>query len=310
MSKDVQAETMTDAGATTVDPDVLIAGQLDRPPDDAVRTMGMKLSARAGVAAVLFYGNRLRDSGAEGLLDFYVLTDSDRAYHGTNLSAAFNRLLPPNVYFEETAMDGKPITAKVAVISLSAFRRRMRKMSWDTTLWARFCQPVLLVHTRDDAARKTVTAAIACAYRTAAWWALALSSDENAPDETWRTLFEHTYGAELRVESANRAQTIVETTPELYAALHRHFIAPIRMTAKERRMARTAWSRRRGIGKFLNAARLVKAAATFRGGIPYILSKVERHSGRPVELSRWQRRLPWLAAPFVFLRLLIERRLR
>ena len=67
---------------------------------------------------------------------------------------------------------------------------------------------------------------------------------------------------------------------------------------------------RRRAGKALNLARLVKAAFTFRGGLPYIISKIERHGGRPLELRPWERRLPWLAAPLVMLRLLREKRLR
>jgi hypothetical protein len=55
---------------------------------------------------------------------------------------------------------------------------------------------------------------------------------------------------------------------------------------------------------------LAKAAFTYRGGLAYALSKVERHSGRPVDLKPWERRWPWLAAPVVFWRLWREGRLR
>ena len=64
------------------------------------------------------------------------------------------------------------------------------------------------------------------------------------------------------------------------------------------------------MGKFRNIARLTKAAFTYRGGFAYALSKVERHSGRPVELSPWQRRWPWLGAPVALWRLWREGRLR
>ena len=58
------------------------------------------------------------------------------------------------------------------------------------------------------------------------------------------------------------------------------------------RTAARAWRRRQIMGKFRNIARLTKAAFTYRGGFTYALSKVERHSGRPVALSPWQRRWP------------------
>ena len=78
----------------------------------------------------------------------------------------------------------------------------------------------------------------------------------------------------------------------------------------DRDKAHKQWGRRRAIGKVQNLLRLIKAAATFRGGIAYALSKVERHSGSAVVLKPWEQRFPWIAAPLVFCRLLIERRLR
>lgn len=283
---------------------------LDQPVGEQIKPMIERLAERPGVAAILFYGNRLRESEAQGLLDLYVLTDSDPAYHGHGPSAFFNRLLPPNVYHEDAASSKTGIGAKVAVISLAAFRRRMRKASWDTTLWARFAQPAILGYARDADARARVIEAITAAYQTATWWAAHFSDDQATAHHAWETLFSKTYGVELRVESAARAKTIVDQAPALYAALHEAIIEPLTPSESDRRTAIKAWNRRKIAGKLLNVARLIKAATTFKGGISYALSKVERHSGRPVQLKAWQRRFPWLAVPFVFLRLIFERRLR
>lgn len=295
------------APATPLD---LIGAVLDRPAGAAARAMAAHLAAQPGVLAVVFYGNLLRDPAAGGLLDLYVLTAGDAAYHGRGLSALANRLLPPNVYFVEIVVDGAPVQAKVAVMRLAVFRHRMRRRSWDTTLWARFAQPSALLHAQDGAARNEVIAAIGDAFGTASWWAARLAPADADACGCWEALFRHTYGAELRVEGAGRSTAIVGADPQLYAALHAALIAPSNVTEQDRMAARRAWWQRRWAGKVLNAARLAKAAFTFRGGIAYALAKVERHSGRPVELSPWQRRLPWLAAPFVMLRLLFERRLR
>lgn len=269
--------------------------------------MAAMLAARPGVLGVVFYGNMLRERGAPGLMDFYVLTESDAAYHGRGLSALFNRLLPPNVYFEEVTPGGP--AAKVAVMRLVSFRHRMRRQSWDTTLWARFCQPALIVHARDGAAQGAILAALVEAHETAAWWAGHLAP-VGGPEETWQALFTQTYGAELRVEGQGRVAEIVARARPLYEALHAALIAPQAVSPADHRRAARAWRARRLLGKPLNLARLIKAAATFRGGIAYALSKVERHTGRPVELSPWERRVPWLAAPVVLIRLLWQRRLR
>ncbi|HUF86110.1 MAG TPA: hypothetical protein VMM59_01905 [Thermohalobaculum sp.] len=308
----------------------LIAAELDRPPGPAAEAMAARLAARPGVAAVVFYGARMRQGGGEGgeggegaegdgdgPLDFYLLTDGNRAYHGPGLAALANRLLPPSVY-RETPDGAAPVEAKVAVISLRAFRARMRRDSLDTTLWARFAQPVVLAWARTPADRAAVIDAVAAAVETASWWAARLApdpgdpGDPGDPDATWSALFRRTYASELRVEGGRRAGDIVAAAPGRYRRLHALLIAGRAApdSDPDRNRAKRAWARRRALGKALNAARLLKAACTYRGGIAYALAKVERHSGRPVALKPWQRRWPWLAAPLVVWRLWRERRLR
>lgn len=261
------------------------------------------LSKRPGVVAVLFYGSCLQKQSTEGLLDFYVLTDGPRPYGQSGFEAWAGRRLPPNVYQETMGA----LRAKVAVVSIEEFRARMALERLDTTFWARFCQRAALVWARDDEARAMAVEAVAAAVEVSAIWAERLA-DGATGVAAWRALFARTYGAELRVEKAGRAADIVGSDENRFERLWK-------MTAHERAAAppvdvRSEWSRRRRRGKLLNSLRLVKAAFTFKGGLDYAIWKVERHSGRPVKISAWQRRLPWLAAPFVFLRLLRERRLR
>ena len=292
-----------------MDPELraLVADELARPVSQAAQSMAERLAVRPGVAAVLFYGAQLREGSGGGPLDFYILTDSNIAYHGAGLSALANCLLPPNVYHE--VIEGPPrVEAKVAVATLAAFRARMRPEAFDTTFWARFTQPVALVHARSEPDRTAVTDAVAAAVETAAWWAARLAPEGVDAEETWRALFRHTYGSELRVESSGRATDLVGASAKRYCRLHELLIAG--RGSVDRASAARAWRRRRVPGKLRNLARLVKAAFTFRGGLAYALSKVERHSGRPVELAPWQRRWPWVAAPFVLWRLWLERRVR
>jgi len=286
----------------------ILSTDLKRPPRDDVRRAAADIVARHGetVAAVLFYGSGLRDDDPEAIVDLYVLVDDYGAFFRRRTPAAFNRLLPPNVMFLPS--NGANAGFKVAVISRPQFRARLAPGSRDTTLWARFCQPVALAFARDDAARDWAAEALGDAAATALHWAVRLGPDQGTADDYWSALFRHTYAAEMRVEGGGRAKTITGFAAARYAAMTAATDELVRaengdlrrvVPAIEATRARTAWARRRRIGKTLNIARLAKALFTFDGGIDYIVWKLERHSGQPIVLTPWQRRHPLLAAPFV-----------
>jgi len=69
------------------------------------------------------------------------------------------------------------------------------------------------------------------------------------------------------------------------------------LSEAERRRLRQAWGRRARIGKFLNVARLIKAASTFDGAARYAAWKIARHTGVVVPVTPWRERHPILAAP-------------
>lgn len=295
----------------------LIAEELDRPVIAEARTIADAILARHGasVAAVLFYGSCLRTGDAGGILDVYVLTDDLRAYHGRFWSALLNAALPPTVSYLEALGPAGMVRAKVAVMGTAAFARAMRGAGIDTTIWARFCQPAALLYARDAENRAAAIDAVAQAVATAARWAVRLGPERAQPAEYWTTLFRNTYGAELRAERGNRPALIHDWAANRYArllplALARAEIATTADTdgrlcpqVPDRATARRAWARRRRLGKPLNLLRLMKAAFTFENGIDYILWKLERHSGRPLRVSPWQRRHPILASPLLLLKL-------
>ena len=293
-------------------PDAITVG-LDRPVPPEVRRMSEGITRRHGetVAAVLFYGSCLRRPDAAGVLDLYVLVDDYRAFHGSRPAALANALLPPTVLYEEAA----GVRAKVAVISRRQFARRVRPASLDTTLWARFCQPAVLAYARDAEAARQVAEAFADAAATAAGWAVRLGPKAGTARDYWTALFRHTYGAELRVErGTDRAGQIHDDAPAhfdrlLAPALRRAGIKAelvdgrLHPRVDDRAAAARAWRYRRLAGKPLNLMRLVKGAFTFAPHADYIAWKVERHTGRPLRLTPFQRRHPVLAAPWVLWRL-------
>lgn len=292
-----------------------IESELQAPVAPGVRAMADAIVARHGdsVAAILFYGSCLRDQTTDGILDFYVLVDDYRGYHRTRRQAVFNRLLPPSVALWSLGEGGTK--AKVAVIARDQFARRMRPTSLDTSLWARFCQPAVLVHARDRECADWTASTLARAVVTAAGWAARLGPATGTPADYWTALFQRSYGAELRAESGeHRAKALYAAAAERFdcllpPALEAAGIAA--SCASDGRLhlppgaprGRRRWWLRRAAGKTLNLVRLVKAAFTFAGGADYILWKIERHTGRRVRLTAWQRRHPLLAAPLVLWRL-------
>jgi len=281
----------------------------------AARGLTGEILARHGTAveAVLFYGACRRDGDAAGLLDLYVLTGGHRAFHGRLLPAFFNALLPPHVMHLRGDGPAGPVRAKVAIMSLRQFKRKMRPGTLDTTVWARFSQPATLIHARTAGTRLQVEQAVALAAQTAAFWAVRLGPPADTALGYWRRLFARTYGAELRAERAGRVDEVLAASPDWYgpalaAALER--LGLVAVTGRDgllrpgtARGLPRSWALRRACGKTLNVLRLIKAAFTFDGGPDYLSAKIARHSGVAMELTGWQRRHPVLAAPLLLWRL-------
>lgn len=283
---------------------------------EPVRQCAARLAARGGgsVDGILFYGSALRGGDLDGVLDFYVIVDNLSGWGIGPLVGFASRLLPPYVEFAEIDVEGRLYRAKVAVLDLRQFARLVRPDGLNTTIWARFSQPVALVWCRDGRARAAISDLVAEAVRSAAGWAHTLGPDEGSAEDFWRALFAKTYRAELRVERHDgRAASIVATGGERYGRMllrawtesglgFRNVDGKLARAAPAPRPFRGWWLRALA-GKPLNLARLVKAAFTFTGGPAYLAWKIERHSGVRLELTPWQHRHPVLAAPALLWRL-------
>ncbi len=279
----------------------LIAEEIARPVPPEVATLADAARARhersGGVLAVLAYGSTLRDATPEeSLVDLYVLT-TDLAAVSPRLAARLGcRLVPPNVHYTEAGYGGRTWRAKHAVLPLDLFARKMRPDVSNPYFWARFSQPCRLVWSRDDAARKAVTDALAQAVETMLEAGLSVARPGDGWQEIWTRALEATYATELRPESASRAALIVERNAGWCRETARAVLGEdFAVTAETPRPA-IRWRLRVLAGKALSILRLAKAAFTFTGGAEYIAWKIERHSGVHVELKPWQKRHPLLAA--------------
>ncbi len=309
-----------------------IAEELARPAPEAACLLSDAIRERHGdaVAAVLFYGSCLRKDTHEGVLDFYVLVDDYRSAYRSLYLCLVNRLVPPNVFFlaQDTALG--TLRCKYAVISRADFERGVSTASLVPYFWARFAQPARVVHARDDdarsfAARCCTRAVVTLVRRLSVFLPATGDTQRFSPAALWHEAFRRTYGSELRTESADTVRSNYETEPARYDALAGFALEALRddgwledfsrrgasfevvLSAKRRALARLRWQLERPLCKGLAVVRLFKNTTTFGDWVPYILWKIERHTGKPVEVTERQRRHPFLFGWPVLARLLWQR---
>lgn len=287
----------------------LISKELSEPALPAVQAFAEEIAAAyAGSAvAILFYGSCLRSKQLEGqMLDFYLIVSDYDAAYDKKWMAKWNRRLPPNVFpFEHNGL-----MAKVAVLDLNDFHKLNREEASAVSVWARFSQPARLLWVADEQIRNKIILSVSGAAPTLLNAALSHMEREMTVGELWQTGFAMTYGAELRAERKDRPASVVEHDPERFeivgrAALHHTKIPNAERGGKIYLMAdpekrakreRARWPALRRRGKFLTAARLVKAAFTYQGGIDYLAWKINRHAGTKITVRDWQRRWPIFGA--------------
>ncbi|GAA4483882.1 MULTISPECIES: hypothetical protein [Gluconacetobacter] len=295
----------------------ILTDELVRPVEPAVTAFVGELVGDAPVLGVLFYGSGLRQVDPEGILDFYVVLDRQADWPRSRAAREANALLPPNVEYHERTIDGRYVRAKVAILTVAQFRALTARGNLDTTIWARFCQPVRLVWVRDAAAADAILGCLIRAVAVAAWWAALLGPESGTAQAYWESLFRRTYAAELRVEGGDRPTTLLAgdlgarfdvLLPAAWAASGLSFVREGDMlcpavSTDARARAGRQWRIRADLGRPLNAARLFKAAFTFAGGARYIAWKVRRHSGFDLALTPFEARHPLICLPRLLWRL-------
>jgi hypothetical protein len=240
------------------------------------------------VMAVLAYGSALREANPENtLIDYYVLTQNIDGVSSNFLSRMVCQKCPPNVYYAEAQLGGVEYRCKYAVLPMELLAQKLKPTTANPYFWVRFAQPMRIIWTRDDLARKRLLQLLVRAMETANAHARELSPQAQ-PAERWTELFRNTYRTELRPEGASRAALIVD--------MQRQHFETISKFANTVTPAAMPWSVRRWHGKTLSVIRLAKAAFTFQGGADYAAWKIKRHSGVEIPVSDWHRRHPILAS--------------
>ncbi len=279
---------------------------------EAATAINQALLARfkGGALATLFYGSCLRTpmSGAadDRIHDFYVVVDDLRAANGSALGAWGNRVLPPNVYRLELTTDAGTLRCKYGVVGLAQLRQAVSAGARDSYFWARLCQPTAVPFARGAAMRREIVALLAEAVATAAAAAAPSYVRRFTSRELWQRVFAESYGRELRPERAERVASLHDLQAPRFAVITRFALDAAGFTVEHSddggfRLLGMPPSPRlsRVRGKLLSALRLSKAAFTFEGGAEYLVWKIERHTGKRLAITPWQRRHPLLSAPLL-----------
>jgi len=279
--------------------------ETDRPLPFAVPAFVDAATTRFGgsVAAILFYGSCRRVDQPDGLYDLYMILDDYRGLpRGEALLAA---MLPPNVYYLEVITPDGTRRSKCTVISRADFARGVQRW-FHSYLWGRFCQPVSLAHARNAAIRDEMLTCLENAVTKFVDDAICLQPPEFDTRSLWIDGLRTSYSTELRSEGPDRAVELVSTNLTYYeavtaaAASGAHLIAtaPGRwrssLSERRRRQNKRVWRIRGLTGKLQALARILKAWITFDGGFDYIIWKLERHSGRHIDVPDRVRRRPAL----------------
>jgi len=258
------------------------------------------------VQAFVYYGSSLREmSNPNKMLDFYVLVDSYRKTHGRGVRALLNRLIPPAVYYiERKDNQGVLTTCKYSLLSLKEFERRCSNNVLQSQVWGRFSQPCVLLRAKDEEIAERVYQARAKAVRHMASQSAPLVGPSATAAEIWGRGFYESYRTELRPESSvGRSQEIVERFSKRYASLTTALYGDPDQTGlynlptERKHQVKRLWFWRRVQGKPLSVIRILNSAATFDGGLDYVLRKLKNHSGVEYHPTEFQRKHPVLTSP-------------
>jgi len=289
-----------------------IAAMAPTPQHPALGGLVDSLREKYGdcAVAVLFYGSCLRSGDPyDGLVDLYLIVDRYRCANSGWLKAAWNWLLPPNVFYVTLIHDHQVLRCKYAVLSCSDLEKGTSQRWFHSYLWGRFSQPTAIAWCRDDGTRQRLHNALAQAALSFLNRVLPALPAQGPVASLWEDGLRLSYRAELRAEGSARAQQLTHANLAYYQAItraaaplleHRVEITPApdgdryraEIAAPRRAFGRVGWAIRIAQGKLLSVARLLKALFTFDGGLDYIAWKLERHSGVPVAIPDKVRRYP------------------
>jgi hypothetical protein len=318
----------------------LVSAELAVDVRASVEWLAERIRADFGdaVLGVLFYGSCLRKETNEGVLDFWIVVDDYESAYSSGPSprrshAFLNRIAAPNVYYLEIEHEGETLRTKYGLIDRRDFEVNTSLSARHSYVFARFAQPARLIACRDDAARAFLVGAIAEAIvtmvgRLVCFLPIRAGQIRFRVGAFWQLAFRVTYDSERRPESEESIRGLYLADEDRYdevailavqiltarghfdtATTHPRAI-DIGLSASKRGLQRFRWRMMRPWARAVGLTRLVKTAWTFGDWVPYALWKLERHTGRPLDVSERQRRHPFVYGWPIILPLIFKRNLR
>jgi len=300
-----------------------ICRKISQPAPSAIHALADNLLANYGeaVQAILFYGSCLRTGDdRDGIVDLYLLVERYRAAEPRRILAVLNKLLPPNVFYVEVPFEDRVVRAKYSVLSLTDVENGTSKRWFHSYIWGRFAQPTGLVYARNEQIAMRVQSALTQAVLTFIGRVLPLVPSPFTARDLWKEGLHLSYRAELRAERPEKLARLFEASRDYYenithAALQLLSLPVViqqkdgaysyatAITDRTRLISRLDWVVRCWQGKLLSILRLLKGSLTFRGGVNYLLWKIERHSGIKIDVPPRLKEYPLVATCVIFWRL-------
>lgn len=306
------------------------------PADPQVERLVRSLVDLAGhdqVRALLLFGSRLVNASPDrfSAYDLVLVVEDYRRFYDAlaraglsqrspALQAALNHVLAPNVVaFAPEGWDDGPV-AKIMVFEPAAVGEALSHGAPDHFLKGRLVQRVALLHARDEAASNWIEQLVTAARRDILHWAGPFLGESFSPPDAALRMLQVSYRGEVRPEAADRVLDVFESQrPFLKDVLSAvladaaeageltragdtyRFVRP--PSARDRWRVRLYFTR----SKVRATARWLKHVVTFDNWLDYIARKVERRTGKRVEITTWERRLPYLLLWPKVVRVLRER---
>jgi hypothetical protein len=276
-------------------------------------------NAAGSVRCVLLYGSHLLGVNPDrhSALDFVVIVDDYRSFYAAlkaagelhrpvPLMSALSGILPPNV-IAYAPRGGRAAIAKCLVVTSGDLEAALGPEPKDHFLLGRLVQKVGFAWWVDEGAREAVAAQLDGARRAVLDWMAPYLHEPVDAEGLGLRLMEVCYQGELRPEARNRAVRVFEAQAvhfrEIFTPVLERAAREGRLVAEggRYRLAEPAspselrqWRRHFRRSKLRATARWLKHTVTFDNWLPYVVRKVERHTGSRIELTRLERRLPLL----------------
>lgn len=297
-----------------------------RPEQDAARTLA-DLGGNS-VAGVIFFGSQRTKAAPDrfSAYDLFVTVDAygpfyralaaaGRVRRSARVLSVLNVILSPS-QMSLRLPDGRggELHAKCTVMSRDDLARETSARRRDHFTIGRLFQPAEVLWARDDGTREALLDVLADAAAATWTWGRPSFPETFDADTYLRTLLRVSMGREVRPEPTGRRAEILheaqraEQVP-VYEALLEGFAGEGRLLRVDAEAGSPPVYRlvepvgpleRLRVGVYFRVSTLratlrwLKYIVTFDDWLEYIRHKVERHTGRPIELTPRERAYPYL----------------